>query len=211
MIELQTLVEFFQAYGYIMVFTVLLLCGFGLPVPEDISLVAGGIIAGMGYANVHVMFMVGLTGVLIGDGTVYNLGRIFGERVFRKKILGSLISESRYQSIQRWFHGYGKPVIFAARFMPGLRTPIFATAGITRFVSFPVFMIIDGLAALLSVPFWVYLGYLGASRRGDLVQWLTRSHIGIGIALLAFLLFILVKTLVKRKLRRMRESVGGDQ
>lgn len=202
MIELQSLVDFFQAYGYVMVFTVLLLCGFGLPVPEDISLVAGGIISGLGYTNVHVMLFIGMAGVLIGDGTVYNLGRLFGERVFRKKMLGTIISEERYQSIQRWFKSYGKAVIFAARFMPGLRTPIFATAGITRFVSFPVFIAIDGLAALLSVPFWIYLGYFGASRREELVHWLTRSHIGIGVALLVFIVFLLVKMLVKRTLRR---------
>ncbi|RPI89392.1 MAG: hypothetical protein EHM32_12725 [Spirochaetales bacterium] len=62
--------------------------------------------------------------------------------------------------------------------MPGLRTPIFATAGITRFVSFPRFIAIDGFAALISVPFWVYLGYFGAHERDVLVRWITRSQFG---------------------------------
>lgn len=42
--------------------------------------------------------------------------------------------------------------------MPGLRAPIFLTAGIMK-VPFKTFLFQDGLAALLSVPVWVYLGY----------------------------------------------------
>lgn len=47
------LISIFSDYGYLAVFVMLLLCGFGLPIPEDITLVAGGIIAGLGYADVH--------------------------------------------------------------------------------------------------------------------------------------------------------------
>ncbi|MCV2509445.1 MAG: DedA family protein, partial [Neisseriaceae bacterium] len=39
---------FFSTYGYLAVFSVLILCGLGLPIPEDITLVAGGVISGLG-------------------------------------------------------------------------------------------------------------------------------------------------------------------
>ena len=61
---LDTLIRFFTENGYVAVFVVLMICGFGVPIPEDITLVAGGVIAGLGYANVHVMCAVGLFGVL---------------------------------------------------------------------------------------------------------------------------------------------------
>ena len=70
------------------VFGILLLCGMGLPVPEDISLIAGGIISGLGYTDVNLMLFICLSGVLLGDGIMYNLGRIFGERFFDKKVGG---------------------------------------------------------------------------------------------------------------------------
>lgn len=41
-------------------FFILLICGFGVPIPEDITLVAGGIIAGLGFADVHIMVVVSL-------------------------------------------------------------------------------------------------------------------------------------------------------
>ncbi|HSC81531.1 MAG TPA: DedA family protein, partial [Chitinolyticbacter sp.] len=55
---LHYLVTIFTDYGYLAVFLVLLICGFGVPIPEDITLVAGGIISGLGYAHVHTMFAV---------------------------------------------------------------------------------------------------------------------------------------------------------
>ena len=32
---------FFTEYGYVAVFTVLVACGFGIPIPEDVTLVVG--------------------------------------------------------------------------------------------------------------------------------------------------------------------------
>ena len=45
--------------------------------------------------------------------------------------------------------------------MPGLRSPIFLTSGILG-VHPLIFLALDGFAALISVPVWVWLGfYLG--------------------------------------------------
>lgn len=75
------LIALFTDYGYAAVFFILLICGFGVPIPEDITLVAGGIISGLGFADVHKMFLVCMAGVLIGDATMFMLGRIFGARI----------------------------------------------------------------------------------------------------------------------------------
>ncbi len=201
MFEIQSLVDFYELYGYVAVFGVLLLCGFGLPVPEDISLVAGGIISGLGYTDVHLMTLIAMAGVLIGDSTVYNLGRVFGERFLRLKFVARILTPDRYEAVRRRFERHGKWVIFAARFMPGLRTPIFATAGITRFVSFPQFIAIDGFAALISVPFWVYLGYFGAHERDTLVRWITRSQFGVLGLLVVIVAAVLISAYVRRRIK----------
>ncbi len=198
--ELNGFVEFFQLYGYMAVFGVLLLCGFGLPMPEDISLIAGGIISGLGYTNVHVMVVVAFAGVIIGDAVIYSLGRFFGEVIFHKWIVGRFITHERYASAQNLLQRYGKRVIFVARFMPGLRAPIFLTAGITRFVSPPGFFLIDGMAALISVPAWVYLGYLGANNIDWVMRIVTRSQYGLyGIAV-CILVFFIVTGIVRYKM-----------
>ena len=75
------LLPIFTQYGYLAVFLMLLICGFGIPIPEDVTLVTGGVIAGMGFADVNTMVFVGLSGVLIGDGIMFGLGRRHGPRI----------------------------------------------------------------------------------------------------------------------------------
>jgi len=127
--SLSSMVDFYSTFGYLAVFGMLLLCGLGVPVPEDISIIAGGIISGLGYTNVHIMCIISFFGVLAGDIIVYSLGRYFGEQIFSRKIGKKLLSNSWYDKILKSFQKNGKMVLFAARFMPGLRAPIFLTAG----------------------------------------------------------------------------------
>ena len=178
------LLPIFTEYGYLAVFVMLLICGFGVPVPEDVTPVAGGVIAGLGYADVNTMFAVGMAGVIIGDGLVFTIGRFQGERLMRFKPVQRIITPERFQAAQGAFHKYGRWVMFVARFLPGLRTPVFFTAGMSKRVSFGTWLLMDGVAALISVPIWVYLGYFGARNFDWMFKVLHRFQYGI-FALLA--------------------------
>ena len=201
-LTIDSMVGFYSSFGYLAVFGVLLLCGFGLPIPEDISLLAGGVISGMGYTNVHMMVLVGFVGVMVGDSIIYQLGHFFGHKIFQKKLMARSMNPQWYDRILKSFHKNGKWVLFAARFMPGLRTPIFLTAGITRFVRFRTFFLIDAIAALISVPVWVYLGYFGASNRETLMHWIRDTKIGFIILLAGVLIFWGVTRLINKKIQK---------
>ncbi|MCL6263577.1 DedA family protein [Craterilacuibacter sp. RT1T] len=187
---LQVLLDLFASYGYLAVFLVLLLCGFGLPIPEDVTLVAGGIISGLGYTDVHTMFAVGMAGVLIGDGIMFTIGRVFGDRVLQFRPIARILTKERFEAVQEKFSKYGNWVLFVARFLPGLRSPIFLTAGMTRRIPYWRFLLLDGFAALISVPVWVYLGHFGASNIDQLMVWVHRGQYGI-LAVLALLGLVL--------------------
>ncbi|MCB1177084.1 MAG: DedA family protein [Leptospiraceae bacterium] len=194
---LNTLVQFFLTYGYFAVFGVLLLCGFGLPVPEDITLVSGGVISSFGKTNVHIMLIVGMAGVMVGDSFVFLAGYFKGSSILKWKPVAYYITEERYKKVQEKFEKYGRWVVFMARFMPGLRTPIFLTAGVSRKVGFWRFFTMDFFAAIISVPVWVYLGYYGASNFDKLLDWVHKGQITIlailGVAILFFLYFFFKK------------------
>lgn len=189
---LDFLVNLFTNNGYAAVFVALLVCGFGLPLPEDLTLIAGGVIAGLGYANVHVMHAVGLLGVLAGDSAMFLVGRQLGPRALKLRFVQRLLKPRTYARVEQKFARYGNRLMFVARFLPGLRAPIFLSAGITGQVRFRHFVLLDGLAALISVPIWVYLGYYGAQNHDWLLVWIKRSKIGIAIvlAILAVLLAV---------------------
>ncbi|MGB0133926.1 DedA family protein [Dokdonella sp.] len=207
---LDTLVSFFTANGYVAVFVVLMICGFGLPIPEDITLVAGGVIAGLGYANVNVMCAVGIVGVLAGDSIMFMIGSIFGERALRLRWVAYLLTPRRYARVQAKFTRYGNRLMFVARFLPGLRSPIFLTAGMTGRVSFLRFFLLDGFAALISVPVWVYLGYYGAQNHEWLLTWLHRSKtivmIVLGVIFVLVVRYFWRRTARRRALLRLRQT-----
>lgn len=188
---LTALVSFFTSYGYFAVFGTLILCGFGLPVPEDISLTAGGVISGRGYANVHLMFLVGMAGVLIGDSFVFWLGKTYGLEALKLPVLRTVLHPERFGKVQEQFRKHGKWVVFFGRFMPGLRMPIFFTAGTSGQITFLRFLSTDGFAALISVPVWVYLGYFLAHNFEELMQWVRRAQsLIIVLVVLSILVFI---------------------
>jgi len=195
------LISIFSDYGYLAVFIMLLLCGFGLPIPEDITLVAGGIIAGLGYADVHTMFAVCMAGVLIGDGIMFTLGHTFGQRILAFAPIRRIVTPHRFAQVQEKFVKYGNWVLFVARFLPGLRSPIFIVAGMSRRISIWRFLIMDGLAASISVPVWVYIGNYGAYNRDWLLHMISRGQTSI-YSLLALGALILVIIYFRHKRRK---------
>ena len=200
---LDSLIILFSNYGYIAVFIVLLLCGFGLPLPEDITLVAGGVMTGLACPEsddlltslkncpgVHLMVLVSMIGVLMGDLTMMTMGRFLGDRITKIRWYRRLFSASRMAAIEDRFQKWGVWIVFAARFMPGLRSPIFVVTGMTRRVSYLRFILTDGAAAIVSVPLWIYLGFLGAQNSAALIRWIrtgqTASLMVLGVILVVF-------------------------
>src|SRR5690606_4047889 len=90
-------------------------------------------------------------GVMLGDSVMFLLGQRWGNHVFEHRMARKLVTPERHRKIVEYFGRYGAWIIFAARFLPGLRAPLFLTAGSMK-VPFWVFFLMDGAAALLSIP-----------------------------------------------------------
>jgi membrane protein DedA with SNARE-associated domain len=144
----------------------LVLCGVGLPMPEDIILIAAGLIAGdTGRSWIYTSILM-YFGVLAGDSLIFAVGRHFGSRLLALRWTRRWLSPVKQERIERLFARYGSAAFFLARFMPGLRAPIFCTAGAMK-ARYTQFVLFDGLAALISVPAFVWLGHFLWSRFGD--------------------------------------------
>ena len=139
-------------------FCLLLLCGVGLPMPEDIVLVVAGMLAqddGRSWIPAALLMYLGVIG---GDMIIFLLGRRYGSKLLAWQGTHHLFPPKKQARVQRLFDKHGSVILFIARFMPGLRAPIFSSAGAMN-VSFVKFVALDGLAALLSVPIFVWLGH----------------------------------------------------
>jgi membrane protein DedA with SNARE-associated domain len=141
------------------IFGILLLCGFGLPLPEDIVLAFTGYVVYLGILPLWFGIFVGLAGVLIGDSTLFWLGQRFGARVMELRFIRRFLPPARLQRIQRLYRKYGSRMLFMARFTPVMRAGVFLFAGWAG-VPYLRFVLTDGSAALLSVPAIVTVTYL---------------------------------------------------
>ena len=139
-------------------FLILIICGLGLPLPEDIVLVTAGMLAqddGRSWIPVAVLMWFG---VLLGDSIIFLLGRRFGAKLLAWQGTHHLFPPEKQAKVRSLFDRHGATVLLIARFLPGLRAPIFSTAGAMH-VSYFRFALMDGLAAVVSVPLFVWFGH----------------------------------------------------
>jgi membrane protein DedA with SNARE-associated domain len=120
-----------------------------------------------------------------------------------------ILPPRRFAQVQRQFTKHGIWVLFFARFMPGLRSPIFLSAGMSRRIPFLHFLLMDGIAALISVPVWIYLAYFLADNLEELLKKVQQGqsimHI-IVAAIVLFVAFLFTKSYVKKKIKAKQEA-----
>jgi membrane protein DedA with SNARE-associated domain len=148
---LDIILNLYGPMPYVLIFAVLLACGLGLPMPEDLILAVAGWISYLGITDLWMMIVIAYLGVMLGDSIVFSFGALYGKKLTRRWPFRLFLTEERLAVVKKKFHKQGSKVIFAARFMPGLRAPIFFFSG-TLHLPYRVFLFYDGMAALLSVP-----------------------------------------------------------
>ncbi len=193
---------------YLAILVWLLAASLGLPIPEDIPLLTGGYLCHLGYANIYLMILFGMWGVLVGDCLLFGMGRRWGHQIVEHRILRRMINPSRLVMAERLFAQHGIKTSFIGRFLPGLRPMIFAAAGVMK-VRIRTFALVNGLAACLSVPALVLLGkYFGHNFDQIKTDVRIASH-GVALGVLVMGLVGLAIYLHRRQ-KRMMASVGLD-
>jgi membrane protein DedA with SNARE-associated domain len=197
--------EFFRAYGLFAVFLSLVTTPVGNPVPEDVSLLAGGMIAGMGQTSIWNALAVGYAGVIIGDCAAWAMGRRVGLQPggFLFRVAGA----KQVARLQRYYERFGDRTILICRQLPGFRLPCFFIAGATG-IPIKRFLWIDGTAALVTTNLFTWLGYVYWADLARVIQWLERFRQGVLVlAILAGLM--IAYRIVQYRLER--RAVGRQQ
>jgi membrane protein DedA with SNARE-associated domain len=162
------------AYGAII--GLLLVCGLGIPLPEDITLIAAGILSALGSVTLPGAIAAGFFGVIVGDAFMFTLGRVYGRRAFKLPIIRNIMSDKLIALAERKVLRNSKFICFTARFLPGLRSPIFLTSGILG-VKPVTFFALDGIAALISVPLWILGGRIFGENLDATLKYAERAQV----------------------------------
>jgi len=180
-------------FPYTGIFILLVLGGFGLPFPEDIIL----IITGASIANGAISFWPAILAVfpalLIADFLLYTSGRKYGRSLVEKGRLSRVISRESFEKLESRFKSKGAWYILLGRSVAGLRAQLFLAAGVTG-MPLKKFIMVDCLAAVISVSIMVGIGYMGGSSLQVILRDVTRvEHVLIVVAVGLLCLWILIR------------------
>jgi membrane protein DedA with SNARE-associated domain len=132
-------------------------------VSEDLSCVAAGELIRRGEVNGFAAVLGCFLGIYTGDLLLWAVGRTIGPRVLRWRWVSRRVDERRVCELSAWFDRRAPMAVLAARFMPGMRLPVYLGAGMLR-GSGARFALWTFVAALLWTPPIVLLAVVAGNR-----------------------------------------------
>ena len=120
---METLLE----YGVWACFLALILTPFGLPIPEEISLLTAGVLIANDHSSWGLGWILGFLGCTLGDVVSWYFGRTVG--LEPSGFVSRLIGEKQIEDVEKFYRRWGDWAIVIARQIPGLRFPTFFFAG----------------------------------------------------------------------------------
>lgn len=191
---------------YLAIFAAMLASGFGVPIPEEFTLISAGLVCyiasrpdiypppafGNSPVDPYVTAGVAFFSVVFADTLVFFLGKYFGGRILRSRFMDRY--RARFEKVAEWTKKYGMWAAGGFRFTPGLRFPGHFACGMMG-LSVSKFVTVDAIAAGISVPTQVLL----VAFYGETILVYFKQFKLILLALLGLgLVYWLVRTLWKR-------------
>ncbi len=144
-------------------FVSLVAAGIGAPIPEELPVIGAGVWVGTNPDDLGperwLILPVCIVGVVISDCLLYGIGRLWGQRLLQHRWLARLLPPEKRSHIEQNFQKYGIRILLYVRWLPGIRSPMFITAGTMR-LDFRRFILADGLSSLFGHSLLFVLGFL---------------------------------------------------
>ncbi|MCP3136618.1 DedA family protein [Pyxidicoccus xibeiensis] len=191
-----------------LLFAALVAGGVGVPIPEDLVLLATGILAHQGVLPLPLALGLALAGVLCGDLALFLTARRLGPKLYEHRRLRGLLPPERRERLAKLYSRHGGWVVFGGRFLSVLRGAVFAMAAVQG-MPLRRFLLWDVLALCVSVPVVVGLGYVFSHSVDRVAHGLGRVEHGLAIAA-ALGLVLLVTVRALRARREARPPEGAE-
>jgi len=196
--------DYILSHGsYLAIILIITLTGAGLPIPEEVPVVAAGVLSSSEVAKLNPWLAFGscLIGALLGDSLMYGIGRFLGHAFLaRHRWFARLLHEQHEKQMEDLIERQGLKVFLLARFLVGVRAPVYLAAGAMR-VRFAKFLLVDLFCATRVVGVFFWLSYSFGASMGPFLresQWALTGVVAL-IALLGGIYFVIVRR-YRRKL-----------
>jgi membrane protein DedA with SNARE-associated domain len=166
MLSLEEVSVYISVFAYGAMFLILVVSAMGLPIPEELVLIASGMAIGWGKVEWLPTVLACVAGIVAGDVFVYFMSRYHARRFLALPPFCWIFSEKRQQQIQRLYDRHGGKTVFFGRFVPAVRFGVLVFAGRTQ-MPWRRFLALDSTAAFLSGPLAIGVGWWAARSLGD--------------------------------------------
>ena len=192
----------FSSFAYIGVFLLLILSGCGIPMPEEITLLAAGFLTSQAIAHIAPMFFFCLMGAFISDMVPYFAGYFYGPRILALKYMRIMVNQRRMRKISLFFKIYGYKKVFIMRpLLLGIRPFIMLFAGISG-IKLKTFLPYQLSGMSVGILFWLFMGRLFASKIAVLTVFFYHSrNIILLFVFIAVAAYLLCKFVFKIKIK----------
>jgi membrane protein DedA with SNARE-associated domain len=124
---------FFTHHGLPLLFAVVLLESFGIPLPGETALIAFGVLAAEGHYSIGSVIAIAAAGAIVGDNLGYWLiGRLGGRALFRRWSWLNKYSARVLPRAESLMKRHGGKTVFFGRFVSILRYTVAWIAGLSR-------------------------------------------------------------------------------
>ncbi len=161
-----TVQSFMNSYGYLSLFALMALESASLPIPSEVVLPLAGYLVATGTMDFWLVIVVSTVASLAGALVDYYLARWLGRPFVSALLRQFRVHEGGLDRAEAWFARSGQWTVFAARFVPVVRTLISLPAGLFEMgvVRFAVMTVAGCLAWSIIL---VYAGVLAGSAAGS--------------------------------------------
>src|SRR5215468_2458696 len=197
----QQVLAWITQYGYIAIFSLLVLGIVGLPVPDETLLTFTGYLIYKGHLSLPIAYTAAFCGSACGITISYALGRTFGLALIHRYGRYLRIKDDHLEKAHWWFRRAGHWSLTFGYYIPGVRHFTAYAAGMSDLEA-PQFCLFAYMGAAIWSASFIALGYFLGERwksvEENIQQYFLGSTVAIAIAVLAWLAW--------RKLRRPAKS-----
>jgi membrane protein DedA with SNARE-associated domain len=194
--------EFITTHGLPVLFAVVMLESFGLPLPGETALVAFAVLASQGHYPIVLVISLAAVAAIIGDNLGYWLiGRLGGNRLLQRWPWLNRRFEKIRPQIERAMDRHGGLVVFAGRFITILRFTAAWIAGLTK-MRWGRFMFWNALGGILWATAVGLAGYYGGHTAAKAI-----SRYGLFAGLAIIVILVVVWLIGRYAVRRLEKRI----
>ena len=194
----------------------IVLTGMGLPVPEELFVIAAGLASHNGVLEPWAALLTCIIAAILGDCSMYAIGYHFGHGLLRDhRWFAWLLNPRAERKMERQIRDHGMKALFITRFLVGVRSPVYVAAGILR-VPFRYFIFWDVISASVVVSVFFGLSYLCAEQINNLWTRIREAEIALTVGAIAAVLGVCIyfylrhrRRIDRIRLRRLRRERLG--